>query len=121
MYEMRKQNHYNWSRWNHKNVVSTYCNWGIPYAPQEARIRGLPPRGCDVYCYKHVDGSFYIHIAEIRFLETGTKPIGLPHDGATFIHDTGKDTATLLEYLRNLGYRVPLYAISALQDKIAGQ
>jgi hypothetical protein len=43
------------------------------------------------------------------------KYIGLPHDGETFNHDTPQECAENLEYLRNLGYNVPQYAIDNLK------
>lgn len=48
-------------------------------------------------------------------------PIGLPHDGETFVDATAGDCAERLERLRALGYRVPQYAIDALWAESADE
>lgn len=45
------------------------------------------------------------------------KNIGLPHDGESFNHETAAECAKHLEYLRGLGYKVPQYAIDALNEE----
>lgn len=44
-------------------------------------------------------------------------PIGLPHDGETFVHATAAESADHLERLRALGYHVPEFAIRALREE----
>jgi hypothetical protein len=44
------------------------------------------------------------------------KPIGLPHDGESFEEPDEEAAAVKLEYLRELGYNVPQYAIDALRE-----
>jgi len=45
-------------------------------------------------------------------------PIGLPHDGETFVEDSPGRAAVKLAELRDLGYQVPDYAITALLEEI---
>lgn len=47
------------------------------------------------------------------------RPIGLAHDGEDFHTDTARETATLLEYLKDMGYNVPQYAIDTLLEEAA--
>ncbi|MNG24402.1 hypothetical protein D3C84_1091230 [compost metagenome] len=44
-------------------------------------------------------------------------PIGLPHDGEDFDDQTADACADRLEYLREVGYRVPQYAIDQLREE----
>jgi len=47
------------------------------------------------------------------------EPIGLPHDGESFDEPTAAVAAERLEYLRDLGYRVPQGAIDALRAEVS--
>lgn len=44
-------------------------------------------------------------------------PIGLPHDGETYLDASPGECADRLEALRGAGYHVPQYAIDALRDE----
>lgn len=44
-------------------------------------------------------------------------PIGLPHDGQEFDDEDAATCADRLEYLKQLGYVVPQYAIDALREE----
>ncbi len=44
-------------------------------------------------------------------------PIGLPHDGETFIEDDAEEAAARLVELQKLGYQVPDYAIEELREE----
>lgn len=45
------------------------------------------------------------------------EPIGLKHDGETFVDNSPKECAETLEYLQSVGYNVPQYAIDALKSE----
>jgi hypothetical protein len=45
--------------------------------------------------------------------------IGLPHDGESFDEPDAEAAANRLEYLKNLGYSVPQFAIDALREEAA--
>lgn len=99
---------------------------------------------CDVYTYEDCMGGWTTHVASRRRIfkeplppevdyydrEAGMKrykkvmemveeaevvDIGLPEDGETFNDDTPGECANTLETLKNMGYRVPQYAIDALR------
>lgn len=54
------------------------------------------------------------------WLATGERrPIGLPHDGASFEEPDAASCADRLEYLRGVGYNVPQYAIDSLREEAA--
>lgn len=56
--------------------------------------------------------------ARHKFLDTCERaPIGLKHDGATFMDDTPGECADRLESLSAMGYNVPQYAIDALREE----
>jgi len=103
---------------------------------------------CDLYVYGHCDGTWTTHVAGSRYagevpptpdLRTaGTEeymvayraqrayldaaelePIALPHAGATFKDAGPAECATTLRMLRDLGYRVPDYAIEGLDEEAA--
>ncbi len=57
----------------------------------------------------------YLHNGTLRIIPF--REIGLPHDGETFHDGTSLTCAKRLEYLRDVGYRVPQYAIEALLDE----
>lgn len=57
----------------------------------------------------------YVHRPSLRLIPM--RPIGLPHDGESFNDETPGDCANRLEYLRELGYRVPQHAIDALREE----
>jgi len=44
-------------------------------------------------------------------------PIGLPYDGKHFSTNNAKETAELLQMLKEVGYNVPQYAIDALFEE----
>lgn len=101
---------------------------------------------CDVYVYEDLTSCYTIHVAcnrvvgdipktahlssrdtipafmeahkaQMAFLETAERePIGLPHDGATFIYGLPEEAAHKLEELRDMGYHVPEYAIRELRE-----
>lgn len=56
-----------------------------------------------------------MHMLTVRLIPL--RPIGLPHDGATFIDETPGECASRLESLRALGYRVPQRVIDALRSE----
>lgn len=99
---------------------------------------------CDVYCYESSSGGFDIFVASNRVTFTEPtpppvdlddikaylhrhnlvtemvrqaerSPIGLAHDGAFFNEPTAVEAAKRLEWLRDIGYTVPQYAIDALR------
>lgn len=104
---------------------------------------------CDVYVYAHCAGGYATHVAGNRVVFTEPLParadfttdpmayvvrcrqvgaivekarrvpIGLPHDGAAFLDARAEECADRLEQLRDLGYRVPQYAIDALRAEHA--
>jgi hypothetical protein len=45
------------------------------------------------------------------------RKIGLPFDGETFNDETALDCADRLEMLRDLGYKLPQYAIDSLREE----
>lgn len=45
-------------------------------------------------------------------------PIGLPHDGTTFVHHDRAGLLARLRHLREIGYRVPQHAIDAVAEEI---
>lgn len=45
------------------------------------------------------------------------RPIGLPHDGESFNDSSAAECADRLEWLREMGYSVPQYAIDALRSE----
>jgi hypothetical protein len=45
--------------------------------------------------------------------------IGLPHDGQTFDEATLQDAIERMKMLREVGYRVPQYAIDAMEEEAA--
>lgn len=57
----------------------------------------------------------YVHRPSLRLIPM--RPIGLPHDGESFNDKTPGDCANRLEYLRELGYKVPQHAIDALREE----
>ena len=58
--------------------------------------------------------------AVLRIIERSERvPIGLPHDGATFVDGSPGECADRLEELKALGYNVPDYAIAALREEAA--
>jgi hypothetical protein len=102
---------------------------------------------CDVYCYESAEG-FMVHVAGNRVVfdeelpapvsledveefvrrdqrvlamvaTAGREPIGLPHDGETFVLDTPGACADKLVELAALGYVVPQTAIDALREEAA--
>lgn len=50
--------------------------------------------------------------------EADHEPLGLPVDGETFNDETLPEFLNRLLWLRQLGYRVPQFAIDAVQDEI---
>lgn len=54
----------------------------------------------------------WVHMGSLRL--SPLRPIGLPHDGASFNDQTAIECAERLKALRGLGYRVPQHAIDAL-------
>lgn len=50
--------------------------------------------------------------------EADHEPLGLPVDGESFNDDTLPELLNRLLWLRQLGYRVPQFAIDAVQDEI---
>lgn len=96
---------------------------------------------CDIYCYESETG-YEVHVAtkrvvgnitaidwssheamfktykeQMEFLETSQKEnIGLPYDCQSFSFNEAGEAATLLEYLKGLGYNVPQDAIDALWE-----
>src|SRR5574337_47846 len=100
---------------------------------------------CDLYCYESQDG-FVTHVAASRhtkrvsdydfssaeaILESAKKremelddpenkllPIGLPHDGETFIDNSLKDMLERVLWLKSLGYIVPDLVINAVMEEI---
>lgn len=56
----------------------------------------------------------YIHGGSLKLIPM--RKIGLPQDGETFNDATAEECAGRLEALRELGYRVPQYAIDALRE-----
>lgn len=102
---------------------------------------------CDVYVYADCGGGYTTHIARVRpvyteplpplvdfmkdshayfermykvgeMLDRAEKvPIGLPHDGETFNHETAKECAEFLTELKTMGYKVPQDAIDALNEE----
>lgn len=64
-------------------------------------------------CFWHAK----IHMGSLNLIPL--RPIGLPHDGDQFNHDTPGECADWLLELRALGYFVPQYAIDALQAEAA--
>jgi hypothetical protein len=68
---------------------------------------------CDIYAYES-DGGFVVHVASGRFVDESreeTKPIGLPHDGATYYHDTEDEMFATMKELAAEGYNVPPHLI----------
>jgi hypothetical protein len=59
----------------------------------------------------------YIHHGSLRLIPL--RPIGLPHDGESFLDGSPSDCADRLEGLRALGYTVPQYAIDELREEAA--
>lgn len=101
---------------------------------------------CDVYTFADCDGGFTTHIAAKKHIfkeplpkevpiertkayfnryvkvmkiidEAELVPIGLKYDGATLHDDTADECSETLKMLRDLGYRVPQYAIDALKEE----
>lgn len=99
---------------------------------------------CDVYCYQDVCGGYTTHVAEYRFVFDEELPppvsienakdwvaryqkvsamvkrskrqrIGLPFDGKQFNEEDAEACAKRLQELKDLGYKVPQYAIDALK------
>ena len=102
---------------------------------------------CDLYCYECVDGGFVTHVAglrrpkrvsdydfssvdalafstkrrqaELRDPANEPRPIGLPHDGESFVDD---DLPAMLERiisLRALGYQCPDAVLDGIREEIA--
>lgn len=59
-----------------------------------------------------------IHCGSLRLIPS--RNIGLPHDGGYFNDETPAECAETLKMLRGLGYRVPQYAIDALESDERG-
>lgn len=101
---------------------------------------------CDVYVYEDCAGGWTTHVAGRKHVLTKKLPphvdmsdikkwmerdkkvsrileksklvqIGLPYDGETFNDPTPGECADRLESLREIGYRVPQYAIDALIEE----
>ena len=101
---------------------------------------------CDLYCYESDEG-FVTHVAVNRVVFAGPlpppttggdvnewmkrdfavsdmineakrEPIGLPHDGETFVDATLEDMLERAESLRAAGYKVPDYALESMRDEI---
>lgn len=101
---------------------------------------------CDVYVYEDCDGGFTTHVAGKKHIFKGPLPpdvsiedskayferyrkvmkmvdeaelvdIGLPCDGESYNDETAGECANRLESLRDMGYRVPQYAIDALREE----
>ena len=111
----------------------SYCRWSSDN------------HACDVYVYQDYTGAYVIHVAcnkpvgeipKLPYPVTDTKefvvaykahheflrtceraPIGLEYDGKTFIDGSPSECAMRLERLRDMGYRVPQYAIDALHEE----
>lgn len=56
-----------------------------------------------------------VHMGSLRLIPT--RRIGLPFDGETFTDPTPEDCADRLQWLSDLGYRVPPSAIEALRKE----
>ncbi len=57
--------------------------------------------------------------AQSKFLENNvSKPIGLPHDGETFLYESLEDFKQAMIGFRKLGYRFPNYVIESIQEEI---
>lgn len=105
---------------------------------------------CDLYCYPDVNGGYTTHIAGNRvvgavpeeldiltaepdawvashkramdWLETAQRrPIGLPHDGATFRDATLEEFKARLLMLRAAGYCFPDYVLAEIDEEIAAE
>lgn len=100
---------------------------------------------CDVYCYQDICGGYTTHVAESRFVfkeelppkvpienaawfaryqkinemvkQADRKRIGLPFDGHRFNDEDAESCAKRLQQLKDLGYKVPQYAIEELQQE----
>ena len=94
----------------------SYCRWGDPKS--------------DLYCYVDSDGAWVTHIAKRRVpiggVEGKTKmvnrtplvPIGLPHDGETFIDSTIEGFFERLMQLCDLGYQVPADVFDQVREEM---
>ena len=58
-----------------------------------------------------------LHMASLHLIPL--RPIGLDHDGESFNDGSAEECADRLEYLREMGYKVPQYAIDALKEEAA--
>lgn len=101
---------------------------------------------CDLYVYECVHGGWKIHVAGSRrhsdqprpkppetsdvdafvkyhmacseWVEGSTlAPIGLEHDGETFVASTAEEAAATVSYLGEKGYRFPDHVISTLLEE----
>jgi hypothetical protein len=63
--------------------------------------------------------SYRLHSWSVRVIPR--RKIGLPHDGARYNDDTPEGCALRLSVLREVGYKVPQYAIDALLDEAFSQ
>lgn len=78
----------------------------------------LPPKV--EFCVANMEAWLARYNAVIEWVETAKRePIGLPYDGENFQTSTAKETAELLQMLKEVGCNVPQYAIDNLlaEDK----
>ena len=76
---------------------------------------------CDLYAYEHVDDSFRLLVAGVRFtipaseidfendetFDKYLKPIGLKYDGKEFVYETLQELYDAFIMLRDEGYNFP--------------
>jgi hypothetical protein len=113
----------------------SYCRWSDD--------RGR----CDLYAYADVMGGYTVHVADRRpryrgefppapsmrdnlwiewwhecrdlSMSEGMEPIGGPHDGETIRVDTLDDLRSVLNELRNAGYRFPDDVLERVEAEIS--
>lgn len=82
------------------------------------RVVGDIPKTEHLFERDTLDEFFEAHKKQMAFLETAERePIGLPHDGESFVLDSAQQAAEKLKELKAIGYRVPDYAIKKLEDE----
>lgn len=72
--------------------------------------------------YSSIDRTVETMVAQLKDLETAERaPIGLAHDGKSFIDGSLEELFERLTYLRGLGYNVPNSALEEIVEEMGAE